>query len=197
MEGYAKIASFMGKHPESAQVLCFSDINLQNILYLQAEIYGLREDLRNIEAQSQTSSSETFKSFALDWYTLSSTPDNDGGMNRQWQKVLQLRKLLKEYSIDSVSCCLIWLVEKPLRLTRTTRWNSVTISPDVKVVAPKRPWFGRATRMAAKTNFRSHLSYGPWPRGMVSRGWPCVNRKQATFESIDELDCQFPSPDTS
>lgn len=105
MEGYAKFANFMGKHPESAQVLRFSDINLQNILYLQAEIYGLREDLRKIEAQNQncsssssSSSSDDLRNFALDWYTLASTRDNDGKANKQWQKVVQLRELLKEYS---------------------------------------------------------------------------------------------------
>lgn len=97
MEGYKKIAEFMGQHPESALILRFSDINLQNILYLQAEIYGLREDLRTIEVQNQTSSSEDMKNFSLDWYTLAHTQDNDG-MNQQWQKFGQLRKLLKEYS---------------------------------------------------------------------------------------------------
>lgn len=107
MEGYAKIASFMGRHPKSVQVLRFSDINLQNILYLQAEIYGLREDLRKIEAESQNSSSDDLKNFALDWYTLASTQDNDGSTNKQWQKVVQLRGLLKEYSIGPISCRII------------------------------------------------------------------------------------------
>lgn len=107
MEGYTKIASFMGRHPESAQVLRFSDTNLQNILYLQAEIYGLREDLRKIEAENQNSSSDDLKNFALDWYTLASTQDNDGSTNKQWQKVVQLRRLLKEYSIGPISCRII------------------------------------------------------------------------------------------
>lgn len=98
MEGYTKIADFMGQHPESALVLRFSDINLQNILYLQAEIYGLREDLRKIEVQNQASSSEDRKNFSLDWYTLAHTQDNNDGTNQQWQKVGQLRALLKEYS---------------------------------------------------------------------------------------------------
>ena len=97
MEGYAKFASFMGEHPESALFLRFNDINLQNILYLQAEIYGLKEDLRRIEAQNQASSSEDLKNFHLDWSTLAQTQEN-GQMNKQWQKVKQLRGLLKEYS---------------------------------------------------------------------------------------------------
>lgn len=103
MEGYAKIAGFMGQHPESALVLRFSDINLQNILYLQAEIYGLREDLRKTEVQNHTSSSEDLKNFSLDWYALAHTQDN-GETNQQWQKVEQLRGVLKEYSKLSKSC---------------------------------------------------------------------------------------------
>lgn len=87
----------MGLHPESALFLRFSDINLQNILYLQAEIYGLREDLRKIETRNHTSSSEELKNFSLDWYTLAQTQDN-GETNQQWQKVEKLRRSLKEYS---------------------------------------------------------------------------------------------------
>lgn len=106
MEGYAKIASFMGRHSESVQVLRFSDINLQNILHLQAEIFGLREDLRKIEAQSQQSSVDDVKNFALDWHTLASTQDSEGSTNEQWRLIIRLRGSLKEYSIDAISCCI-------------------------------------------------------------------------------------------
>ncbi|KAH0834597.1 hypothetical protein FOPE_03745 [Fonsecaea pedrosoi] len=71
---------------------------MQNILYLQAEIYGLREDLRKIEAQTQNASSDDLNDFALDWFTLASTQDENGRVNQQWQKFLQLRLLLKEYN---------------------------------------------------------------------------------------------------
>lgn len=97
MDGYTKIADFMGRHPESAWVLRFSDINLQIIFYLQAEIYGLREDLREIEVQNHTSTSGDRNNFSLDWYTLAHTEDNNDLTNQQWQKVGQLRGLLKEY----------------------------------------------------------------------------------------------------
>jgi len=98
MEGYAKISQFMGEHPESALVVRFSDINLQNILYLQAEIYGLLQDLRFIETENQKSSSDEVKQFPLDWYTLANTLD-DGKTNKQWATVQRLRPLLKEYSM--------------------------------------------------------------------------------------------------
>ena len=98
MEGYAKLASFMGTHPESALVLRFSDINLQNILYLQAEIFGLKEDLRKIEIENQRSSSDDIKNFGLDWYTLANTRIDGNEINPQWAKIKRLRVCLKEYS---------------------------------------------------------------------------------------------------
>lgn len=52
MKGYAKMASFMGKQPEAAMVRRFAKFNLQNILYLQAEIVGLEVDLRRIETEN-------------------------------------------------------------------------------------------------------------------------------------------------
>lgn len=104
MEGYAKISRFMGDHPESAMVLRFSDINIQNILYLQAEIYGLLEDLRLIEKHNRHSSIEDIKHFPLDWYALAKTLDDDGKTNKQWEKVQQLRPLLKEYSKSQCRC---------------------------------------------------------------------------------------------
>ena len=97
MDGYAKIATFMGQHLESALVLRFSDINLQNILYLQAEIYSLRADLRRLESDNQNSASEDVKQFSRDWATLAQT-SVDGAPNLHWQKVKELRALLREYS---------------------------------------------------------------------------------------------------
>lgn len=98
MEGYAKIAAFMGRQDESAQVLRLSDIALQNILYLQAEIYGLRQDLRTIEALNhQSPGPGDHKSFPFDWYALANTPAPEGTPNEQWAKVLRLRCLLREY----------------------------------------------------------------------------------------------------
>lgn len=105
MEGYAKIAKFMSKHPESAQVARFSDLNLQNILYLQAEIFGLREDLRRREERNQNASSEDLKSASLDWYTLSNVSDHDDPSETQWAKFLKLRQLLSQYSMYESNTC--------------------------------------------------------------------------------------------
>ena len=39
----------MGRYPESAIIPQFSELNIQNILYLQAELIGLQKDLRELE----------------------------------------------------------------------------------------------------------------------------------------------------
>ncbi|KAK5674419.1 hypothetical protein LTS10_012807 [Elasticomyces elasticus] len=60
-----------------------------NILYLQAEIFGLRQDLRELEEQAN--GAHDSKLFATNWYTLAHTPGDDGSVNKQWQKILLLR----------------------------------------------------------------------------------------------------------
>lgn len=96
-KGYSKIASFMQEHPEDVIVRRFAALNLQNILYLQAEVINLQRDIEKLEADNNSSGEEDRPDFAFDWYSLAhmhSTP----GAGEQWEKWLQLRKALKEYS---------------------------------------------------------------------------------------------------
>lgn len=96
MKGYAKVASFMGEQPEAAVVRRFADLNLQNILYLQAEIVGLEEDLRRIETENGCN-----EDLHLDWYSLAHadvTADGGQEAKRQWATFTMLRQRLKEYS---------------------------------------------------------------------------------------------------
>ena len=102
MEGYTKIASFMGQHPESAMTLRFSDINLQSILYLQAEIYGLRQDLRLEEREN--AALPDLKRQALNWHLLAHDSES-GEKTERWKKIEQLRHLLKEYSTHREGHC--------------------------------------------------------------------------------------------
>lgn len=89
----------------------------------------MRQDLRKIESQNQSSSSDDLSNFALDWYTLANTQNSDGRANQQWQKVVQLRGLLREYSSHSIFCSFIR--EALMRIIRSDR---DTISPDVKII---------------------------------------------------------------
>jgi hypothetical protein len=96
MKGYGKVGALMGNFPESVIVKRFSDLHIQNILYLQAEIAGLELDFRRCEAENENSQDGEKQQFSLDWYTLSTTKD-EGEDTEQWQLALLIRKKLKQY----------------------------------------------------------------------------------------------------
>ncbi|KPI43696.1 uncharacterized protein AB675_6190 [Cyphellophora attinorum] len=95
MEGYAKIAERISKHPELGIYRRFGALNAQNILYLQAEIHELEADLRNYaeEDAAQPRDSERSK-YSRNWHKLSSSNDD----RRQWNTVCLIREKLKEYN---------------------------------------------------------------------------------------------------
>ena len=104
MEGYAKIASIMGSHPEVAILRRFGALNAQNLLYLQAELVALEQDLRAISAEDSTSNEQDRANYSRDWYTLRQSQNQTTGSEdagKQWQTILLIREKLKEYSRSS------------------------------------------------------------------------------------------------
>jgi|SRR5450432_1275086 hypothetical protein len=99
MEGYAKIASLMSHHRELAIFRRFGTLNLQNLLYLQAELTHLEEDLEELVEKDQTELSRLF--YTKHWYSLAHSEDDEE--KEQWDKVLQIREKLKEYSMGQIS----------------------------------------------------------------------------------------------
>jgi hypothetical protein len=89
----------MGTYPESATVSQFSDFNIQNILYLQAEILQLRKDLHDLEDANDRSAEPAKAKFSSNWYELSSA-EEENGSDEQWKLVLSIRERLKEYSMS-------------------------------------------------------------------------------------------------
>ena len=101
MEGYAKLASLMGSHPEVAILRRFATLNAQNLLYLQAELVALENDLQSIAAEDCASGDPHRTIYSRDWYTLSQSENRTAGDKRagkQWQTVLSIRDKLKDYS---------------------------------------------------------------------------------------------------
>jgi hypothetical protein len=99
-EGYAKIASTMSHHSELAIFRRFSKLNLQNLLYLQAELTLLEKDLDELVERDKTNPNRGF--YTKDWWSLAESSDDEEGQE-QWDKVLQIREKLKEYSTTSIS----------------------------------------------------------------------------------------------
>ena len=85
----------MSHHGELAIFKRFSRLNLQNLLYLQAELTHLEADL-NVLAERDLADPNR-STYAGDWWYLAhyEAPDDE---KDQWDKVLQIREKLKEYS---------------------------------------------------------------------------------------------------
>lgn len=121
MEGYTKLATVMGAYPEVAIVRRFASLNMQNILYLQAEITELEAQLRIIEEEDRLSGDTDRTDCAFDWLALRDyvNPEQDkvkndeelvsGGSsarvvgerlpsNARWRLLTEIRAKLKEYS---------------------------------------------------------------------------------------------------
>lgn len=90
MEGYAKVAKLMSMYPEFAVFRRFQALNIQNLLYLQAEIIHLEDGLKTIIAEDAERPDRRFHS--QDWWSLS----QDG--EEQWESWLELRTKLEKYS---------------------------------------------------------------------------------------------------
>jgi len=94
MEGYAKVAQLMSKYEEFAIFRSFKRLNYQNLLYLQAQITHLEQELGKIVHRDTVNTYRQF--YAKDWWSLA----NGKGKNArdQWRKVLRIRKMLSMYS---------------------------------------------------------------------------------------------------
>jgi hypothetical protein len=95
MEGYAKVAHLMSRYEEFAILKRFKALNYQNLLYRQAEITYLQEDLEKLAERDATDGMRQF--YTKDWWALAHTETKKEG-GEQWRKVQQIRKRLDDYS---------------------------------------------------------------------------------------------------
>ena len=101
MEGYAKLSSLISTDPELAIFRKFGALNVQNLLYYQAELLGLEDDLNDIASRDRNSQDSEKRNFAYNWAELSQAAD---GKDLQLEKFMKIRKTLKEYSQHSIAC---------------------------------------------------------------------------------------------
>ena len=100
-EGHAKIATFMSQNTEFAIFRRFRKLNYQNLLYLQAELIHLERDLRELAERDSNDANRTF--YCKDWWFLAQNEEEHDD-REQWEKVLQIREKLKEYSMPPLRC---------------------------------------------------------------------------------------------
>lgn len=92
--GYDQVAQFMSAHDEFAILRRFRALNMKNLLYLQAEILHLEEDLSELATRDTESPGRRYH--GRDWWSLANGQDE--GDREQWAKVLHLREKLATYN---------------------------------------------------------------------------------------------------
>jgi hypothetical protein len=93
-EGYAKVAELLGTYPELSIFRRFGSLNMQSLLYQQAELTHLESELRSItKADIQAGRNIDHHQ---DWWTLAH--DEDETAQRQWQLVQEIQLKLDKYS---------------------------------------------------------------------------------------------------
>ena len=104
MDGYAKLATFMGAYPEVAIFRRFAALNTQNILYLQAELIHLETTLRELEKTDKSSGDAKRIDCAFDWLQLRNYVESDESsgatrsQNKRWKIMSEIRTKLEKYS---------------------------------------------------------------------------------------------------
>jgi hypothetical protein len=102
--GYPKLSGRMGVMPEIAMFRRFGALNARNLLYLQNQLSFLEVRLKACEYQDSQNGEGKKSIYAVDhiWMHLSDKHE-DGrlrdGDTRQKELVVEMRELLKEYSI--------------------------------------------------------------------------------------------------
>jgi hypothetical protein len=94
IEGYPQISQVMSQNKELAIVRRFGNLNMLNILHMQAELMHLEEKYYKYSDIDERNSSRAYRS--RDWWSLTQLDCN--GKTEQWDILLQIREKLSEYS---------------------------------------------------------------------------------------------------
>jgi hypothetical protein len=97
MEGYPQISQLMYQHPELAIMRKFGNLNMLNMLHMQAELMHLEERYYKLSKTDEECSSRAYRS--RDWWSL--TRLDCDGKREQWDALCEIREKLREYSISS------------------------------------------------------------------------------------------------
>jgi hypothetical protein len=111
MASYTSLAALMARYPEAMILRKYADLNAKNLLYYQAELANLEQELQEIEDEDRKSNTLPRYQFDRRWSILAQAQSTDvesqGGRadvancsrdGLQWQVFLKLRRVLFEYS---------------------------------------------------------------------------------------------------
>ncbi|ORY72088.1 uncharacterized protein BCR38DRAFT_331613 [Pseudomassariella vexata] len=97
MEGYAKVVDLMATHQEFAITRRFRALNMQNVLYLQAEIMHLDYVAAYVFTLATRDATHPARQFhCKDWWSLANGSEQED--RQQWEKILEIRQKLATYN---------------------------------------------------------------------------------------------------
>jgi hypothetical protein len=96
--GYTKLASLLGSHPDLAIFRRFGSLNATNLLYMQAELINLEAKLQRLVQADSTSGHVDRMIYDRDWQSLAESRLAPDGCGEQWATALRIREKLKEYN---------------------------------------------------------------------------------------------------
>lgn len=97
--GYPRLSGQMGLIPETQIFRSFRALNARNLLYLQAELNVLEEELQKIEVEDSKDVENGKTLYAVDWEWLNQP--EDGQETEQRNLVWKIREILEKYSTAS------------------------------------------------------------------------------------------------
>lgn len=102
-DGHEKLAEMMNRLPTCAVFRTFGTLSAINILYYQAELCQLEHKLRAAAEQDRTDPDSIKQQYFKCFDHLSEGKIEQGNLapcdNVQWQTILRIRQVLKEYSM--------------------------------------------------------------------------------------------------
>lgn len=96
IDGYPKLAALMSQSPGMAIFRQFSEINILNLLSLQAEVTALEDELKELSMADKDSSDPDRRLYHKNFIKMKEASFE--GDDLQWHKLLELREKLSEYS---------------------------------------------------------------------------------------------------
>lgn len=94
--GYDNLASLIGDYPSLSIYRRFGSLAAKNLLYMQAELVLLEDELKVIAECDHEGPLGT--DLGTSWEGLRNAPEN-GARNLQWQKFLEIRVKITEYCL--------------------------------------------------------------------------------------------------
>jgi hypothetical protein len=97
--GYPRLSGYIERIPEVAIFRRFAALNTRHLLYLQAELVQLQNELEAIELEDKQSGDEKRQKYCVDWYWLKdSMHSSDAVKKKQWNLMQIIAAKLKEFS---------------------------------------------------------------------------------------------------